>query len=145
MGVTAQQIKEILGLEPHPEGGAYIETFRDNKADPKDFKRGHSTAIYFLLEKGEVSAWHRVKDASEVWHYYGGAPLELSIASEKEPVTKQTLGMDITQGQRPQAVVPAGHWQMAKSLGDWTLVGCTVAPGFNFAQFELAESGWSPK
>ncbi|NKM88664.1 cupin [Rhizobium laguerreae] len=144
MDVTVQQIKEILGLEPHPEGGAYIETFRDNKAEPQVFKRGHSTAIYFLLEKGEVSAWHRVKDASEVWHYYGGAPLELSIASGKEPATTQTLGMDIANGQRPQAVVPAGHWQMAKSLGDWTLLGCTAAPGFNFAQFELAEPGWEP-
>ncbi|MBB3166351.1 hypothetical protein FHS25_006868 [Rhizobium laguerreae] len=143
MDVTVQQIKEILGLEPYPEGGAYIETFRDNKAEPQVFKR-HSTAIYFLLEKGEVSAWHRVKDASEVWHYYGGAPLELSIASGKEPATTQTLGMDIANGQRPQAVVPAGHWQMAKSLGDWTLLGCTVAPGFNFAQFELAEPGWEP-
>ncbi|MGO7042260.1 cupin domain-containing protein [Rhizobium acaciae] len=144
MDVTVQQIKEILGLKPHPEGGAYIETFRDNKAEPQAFKRGHSTAIYFLLEKGEVSAWHRVKDASEVWHYYRGAPLELSIASGKEPATTQTLGMDIANGQRPQAVVPAGHWQMAKSLGDWTLLGCTVAPGFNFAQFELAEPGWEP-
>lgn len=141
--ITAQQIKDLFGLAPHPEGGAYMETFRDNKAEPRDFKRGHSTAIYFLLEKGEVSAW-RVKDASEVWHYYGGAPLELSIASGKETVIKHTLGMDIAKGQRPQAVVPAGSWQMAKSLGDWTLVGCTVAPGFDFAQFELAEPGWEP-
>jgi uncharacterized protein len=144
MELTAKQIKEILGLEPHPEGGAYAETFRDNKADPQICKRGHSTAIYFLLEKGEVSAWHRVKDAAEVWHYYGGAPLQLSIAPGGEPASTQTLGMDITKGQRPQAVVPAGHWQMAKSLGDWTLVGCTVAPGFNFAQFEMAEPGWEP-
>ncbi|MEP7452124.1 cupin domain-containing protein [Phyllobacterium sp. SB3] len=144
MTPTAEQIKEILGLEPHPEGGAYVETFRDNKAEPQVCKRGHSTAIYFLLEKGEISRWHRVIDASEVWHYYGGAPLELSIASGKEPVSTHILGIDLASGQRPQAVVPAGHWQMAKSLGDWTLVGCTVAPGFNFAQFELAPAGWEP-
>ncbi len=89
MDLTAQQIKDILGLEPHPEGGAYIETFRDNKAEPQVCKRGYSTAIYFLLSKGEISRWHRVKDASEVWHYYGGAALELSITSGKEPVTTQ--------------------------------------------------------
>ena len=144
MELTAGQIREILGLEPHREGGAFVEPFRDNKPAPQVCKRGHSTAIYFLLEKGEVSAWHRVKDAAEVWHYYGGAPLELSIASGEKPVSTHILGMDLAGGQRPQAVVPAGHWQMAKSLGEWTLVGCTVAPGFNFAQFEMAEPGWEP-
>ena len=144
MALTAKDIRQHLGLEPHPEGGSYMETFRDNTTEPQICKRGHSTAIYFLLEKGEVSAWHRVKDAAEVWHWYGGAPLLLSIASGTGPVETRTLGLDLANGERPQAVVPAGHWQMAKSLGDWTLVGCTVAPGFNFAQFEMAEPGWEP-
>ncbi|MGO4450702.1 cupin domain-containing protein [Phyllobacterium sp. TAF24] len=144
MTLTADQIRKALGLERHPEGGAYIQTFRDNQGDWPVGGRGHSTAIYFLLEKGEVSAWHRVKDAAEVWHWYGGAPLALTIAEEGGPHETHTLGLDLLAGERPQAVVPAGQWQTAKSLGDWTLVGCTVAPGFEFAQFELAELGWQP-
>lgn len=144
MTLTADQIRNALGLERHPEGGAYIQTFRDNQGDWPVGGRGHSTAIYFLLEKGEVSAWHRVKDAAEVWHWYGGAPLALTIAEEGGPHETHRLGLDLLGGERPQAVVPAGQWQTAKSLGDWTLVGSTVAPGFEFAQFELAEPGWQP-
>jgi predicted cupin superfamily sugar epimerase len=133
-------IVAALGMKPHPEGGWYAETFRDAPRGG----RGHSTAIYFLLERGQVSAWHRVRDAAEVWHFYAGAPLALSIQEEGGPVTRQILGPDLAAGQRPQAVVPANCWQMAQSLGDWTLVGCTVAPGFDFAAFEMAAPDWQP-
>ncbi len=126
-----------LGMKPHPEGGWYTETFRD----APEGGRGHSTAIYFLLERSQVSAWHRVKDAAEVWHFYAGAPLALSIHEEGGPVKRQVLGSDIIADQRPQAIVPVNWWQMAESLGDWTLVGCTVAPGFDFSAFELAPRG----
>jgi predicted cupin superfamily sugar epimerase len=127
-------------MKPHPEGGWYAETFRDALQGG----RGHSTAIYFLLERGQVSAWHRVRDAAEVWHFYAGAPLVLTIHAEDGPVTRQVLGPDLAAGQRPQAVVPANAWQMAESVGDWTLVGCTVAPGFDFTAFEMAAPGWRP-
>lgn len=130
-----------LGLKPHLEGGWYAETFRD----AADGGRGHSTAIYFLLEKGQASAWHRVKDAAEVWHFHAGAPLLLSLHQAGGAVSEHILGSAIPKGERPQLVVPAGWWQTARSLGDWTLVGCTVAPGFDFAQFELAEPGWEPQ
>jgi predicted cupin superfamily sugar epimerase len=138
--MTVEEIIATLGMKQHPEGGWYAETFRDNP----DGGRGYSTAIYFLLGAGEVSAWHRVKDAAEVWHYHAGAPLSLAIHEEGGPVTTMRLGLDLTAGERPQGVVPANWWQMAKSTGDWTLVGCTVAPGFDFRAFELAEPGWQP-
>lgn len=138
---SAAEITAILGLKPHPEGGWYAETFRDGAGGA----RGHSTAIYFLLEQHQVSAWHRVKDATEVWHFHAGAPLALSMSEEDGAVFEQVLGIDLAAGERPQIVVPAGWWQSARSLGEWTLVGCTVAPGFEFATFELAEPGWQPK
>jgi len=138
--MTAAEIITALQMARHPEGGWYAETYRDNA----NGGRGHSTAIYFLLERGDVSAWHRVKDAAEVWHFYAGAPLELRMADEAEGTASLVLGVDLGAGQRPQAVVPANWWQTARSLGDWTLVGCTVAPGFDFQQFELAEPGWEP-
>lgn len=138
--MAAKDIITTLGLQRHPEGGWYAETFRDNA----DGGRGHSTAIYFLLEAGDVSAWHRVKDAAEIWHYYAGAPLALTIYEEGGGITTMRLGPDLVAGERPQGVVPANWWQMAESLGDWTLVGCTVAPGFDFAKFELAPAGWGP-
>lgn len=137
--MTAGEVIAALGLTPHPEGGWFVETFRDAPAGG----RGHSTAIYFLLRAGERSHWHRVRDAAEVWHFYAGAPLALSIAAGSSLVSV-TLGPDIAAGQRPQAVVPVDAWQAAESLGDWTLVGCTVAPGFDFAGFELAPPGWEP-
>jgi predicted cupin superfamily sugar epimerase len=144
--MSAAGIVSTLGMVRHPEGGWYVETFRDNA--PGHGKeaggRGHSTAIYFLLEWGDVSAWHRVKDAAEVWHFHAGAPLELRLCEEGGSVETASLGIDLAAGERPQIVVPAGWWQTARSMGDWTLVGCTVAPGFDFAQFELAESGWQP-
>ena len=124
----------------HPEGGWYVETFRD----PAGGARGHSTAIYFLLEKGDRSAWHRVRDAVEVWHHYAGASLALTIRDEAGAVSMLRLGPDLAAGERPQQVVPANWWQMAESLGAWTLVGCTVAPGFDFASFEMAPKGWRP-
>ncbi|RST86196.1 cupin domain-containing protein [Aquibium carbonis] len=127
-------------MRPHPEGGWYVETFRDAGGG----RRGHSTAIYFLLERGQVSHWHRVKDAVEIWHHHAGAPLELSLSADARAVERRTLGPDILSGQRPQGIVPANVWQSARSLGDWTLVGCTVAPGFAFCAFELAAPGWQP-
>jgi predicted cupin superfamily sugar epimerase len=139
---TAADIIRLLGLKPHPEGGHFCETFRDVRTI--DGRRAASTAIYFLLARGERSHWHRV-DAVEVWHYHAGAPLALEIAKTAAgPPQRITLGGDLAAGERPQAVVPAHAWQAAHSLGDWTLVGCTVAPGFEFAGFELAPQGWTP-
>jgi len=129
-----------LGMKRHPEGGWYAETFRDSP----EGGRGHSTAIYFLLEAGDRSAWHRVRDAAEVWHWYAGAPLALRVWPGQGAVAERTLGPDLAAGERPQQIVPANCWQTAESLGQWTLVGCTVAPGFDFASFELAPPGWEP-
>ncbi len=140
--LTAADIIRLLDLKPHPEGGHYCQTFRDPRTI--DGKRAASTAIYFLLARGERSHWHCV-DAVEVWHYHAGAPLALEIAATaRGPVERITLGGDLAAGERPQAVVPTHAWQAAQSLGDWTLVGCTVAPGFEFAGFELAPEGWAP-
>lgn len=137
----ADEVIGLLGLEPHPEGGCFRETFRD--AESRD-GRSVGTAIYFLLRRGERSAWHRV-DASEIWHWYAGAPLALDIAKDGDTQPDRVrLGNDLAAGERPQAVVPAGAWQSAACEGDWTLVGCTVSPGFEFAGFELAEPGWRP-
>jgi uncharacterized protein len=137
---TAADVIRILDLKPHPEGGHYRETYRDDRGDTA---RAHSTAIYFLLAKGEVSRWHRV-DAAEVWHWHAGAPLALTIAPAEGAALEIRLGVDLEAGERPQGVVPPGYWQSAASLGEWTLVGCTVAPGFLFETFELAEEGFSP-
>lgn len=138
--LTAEEIVRLLRLQPHPEGGHYCETFRDPGSGTSG--RAHSTAIYFLLREGEISRWHRV-DAAEVWHWYAGAPLLLTVAdaSGRRDVR---LGIDLTAGERPQAVVPAHAWQQAQSLGGWTLVGCTVAPGFELAGFEMAAAGFQP-
>ena len=137
----AADIIRLLGLEPHPEGGHYRETFRDPHARADG--RAASTAIYFLLARGEVSRWHRI-DAAEVWHWYAGSPLELSTATDGGPPQCQILGIDLAQGARPQIVVPPGAWQQARSRGDFTLAGCTVAPGFMFERFELAPAGFRP-
>lgn len=140
--MTADEIIAALQLQPHPEGGYFVETFRDTTTDSDG--RSRSTAIYFLLKRGERSHWHRV-DAVEIWHFHAGAPLKLSIAKEAgAPVQAVTLGGDITADRRPQGIVPPHYWQAAETLGDWTLVGCTVAPGFDFAGFELAPPGWAP-
>lgn len=140
LALTADEVIARLGLKPHPEGGHYRETFRD--ARTVDGSRAASTAIYFLLARGERSHWHRI-DAVEVWHYYAGAALNLQIADDSGRRTLR-LGPDVSTGELPQAIVPAHAWQAATSSGDWTLVGCTVAPGFEFANFELAPPDWSP-
>jgi predicted cupin superfamily sugar epimerase len=127
-----------LGLAPHPEGGHFRETFRDDAASG----RAVSTAIYYLLKQGEVSRWHRI-DAAEVWHWYAGAPVAIEMRIDGG-IARHILGADISQGERPQLVVPAHTWQSARSLGRWTLAGCTVAPGFEFAGFELAPEGFVP-
>ena len=137
---SAADVIRLLDLKPHPEGGHFREIFRDARAVAGG--RAASTAIYFLLARGERSRWHWV-DAVEVWHFYAGTPLVLRIVAEGG-VTEIHLGADLGAGERPQAVVPAGAWQAAESRGDWTLVGCTVAPGFDFTGFELAPAGWNP-
>jgi uncharacterized protein len=141
VATTAADIIGLLGLKPHPEGGHFSETFRD---DAKIGGRAASTAIYFLLARGDRSRWHRI-DSAELWHHYAGAPLALMIMPpDGGPARRLRLGSDFSAGERPQAVVPARAWQSAESLGDWTLVGCTVAPGFDFAAFELAPSDFAP-
>lgn len=132
--MTAADIIDLLQLEPHPEGGWYRQTFRDDV----DGQRAYSTLIYFLLEAGVQSAWHRV-DSAEVWHWYAGAPLQLQIDRDT-----LVLGNDLLAGERPQGVVPRSAWQSARSLGDWTLVGCTVAPGFDFQYFKMTPPGFEP-
>jgi predicted cupin superfamily sugar epimerase len=138
--LSAADIITRLGLKPHPEGGHYRETFRDARADGNG--RSISTAIYFLLARGECSHWHRI-DAVEIWHHYAGSALLLQIADDQGQRSVR-LGPALAAGERPQAIVPARAWQAAQSAGDWTLVGCTVAPGFDFASFELAPKGWMP-
>ncbi|QCJ00223.1 cupin domain-containing protein [Agrobacterium larrymoorei] len=137
---TASDLIAALNLEPHPEGGFYRQTFRDKNGG----ERGHSTAIYYLLEKGQRSHWHKVTDAVETWHYYAGAPLALHLSEDGKNISTTTLGPSILDGERPQAIVPANCWQAAESLGEFTLVGCTVAPGFVFESFVMAEPGWQP-
>ena len=138
--MTAQDVIRLLDLKPHPEGGHYRQSFRDSHAI--EGGRAASTAIYFLLARGERSHWHRV-DAVEVWHWHAGAVLTLHINDGKGTTTIR-LGADLAAGERPQGIVPAHAWQAAETTGDWTLVGCTVAPGFEFSVFELAPKGWEP-
>ncbi|AHB47602.1 cupin [Hyphomicrobium nitrativorans NL23] len=139
--MTADEIIAALRLAPHPEGGYFRETFRDGA---EGGGRARSTAIYFLLKAGEVSRWHRV-DAVEVWHWYAGAPLMLAIAPPQGAQERVRLGPAVLEGERPQGIVPTGYWQQAWSLGGWTLVGCTVAPGFTFDGFEMASDGFEPR
>ncbi|TQV92840.1 DUF985 domain-containing protein [Cordyceps javanica] len=159
---TAQDVIAALNLTPHPEKGYFVETYRDGAqtvaaasasasatgSDPAAAgkPRAASTYIYYLLEGASgLSHWHRVLDAVEVWHYYAGAPLRLSLAwDDGRPVRDVVLGADLWSGHRPQVVVERGQWQHAQSLGDWTLVGCSVAPGFEFDGFQMAEPGWEP-
>lgn len=140
--MTADEIIARLGLQPHPEGGHFRETFRAPDATNSG-GRGASTAIFFLLKAGERSHWHRV-DADEIWHHYAGAPLELSMSDDGKTTRHLRLGSNFGLLETPQGVVPRGVWQAARSLGNWTLVGCTVAPAFDFAGFELAPPGWAP-
>lgn len=137
---TANAIIDRLGLSPHPEGGWYAETWR-HESDGDG--RGAGTAIYYLLAAGQRSHWHRV-DATEIWHHYAGDPLLLSVHVGDDATLDIVLGDDLGAGHVPQAIVPAGAWQAAEPTGAWTLVGCTVSPGFTFDGFELAPPGWSP-
>eukprot|EP00755_Sulcionema_specki_P025328 Sspe_Gene.83058::Locus_54485_Transcript_2_2_Confidence_0.667_Length_737::g.83058::m.83058/K09705/K09705; uncharacterized protein len=126
-----------LNLLPHPEGGFFRETFRSKiSAGFPQGTRDASTCIYFLLQQGDFSAFHRIK-GDEVWHYYSGDPLEV-VELHHEGLTVHTLGLDLSAGQRPQAVIPAGSWFASRSLGKYSLVGCTVSPGFAVEDFELA-------
>jgi predicted cupin superfamily sugar epimerase len=137
--VDARAVIERLELQPHPEGGWYRETWRGSDADGRPV----GTSIYYLLEAGASSRWHRV-DAAEVWSWHAGSPLELSISPDGVVVDRFLLGVALERGERPQVVVPAGAWQSARPLGEWALVGCAVAPGFSFEGFELAPPGWAP-
>jgi uncharacterized protein len=139
--LAAQDVIRALDLKPHPEGGYFRETFRDSATDANG--RAASTLIYYLLDVGDVSEWHRC-DAAEVWHWYAGDPLVITVSPNGHDASAHHLGNDLLAGQRPQFVVPANWWQSATSLGRWTLVGCTVAPGFDFAGFEMAPKDWRP-
>jgi predicted cupin superfamily sugar epimerase len=134
----ARELVERLGLVPHPEGGFYRETFRSSVEISVDGRaRAASTAIYFLLPAGERSVLHRI-DADEVWHHYDGDPLELFTLSESRAAERVRLGRCVSRGERPQHVVHAGDYQGARVAGDsYALVGCTVAPGFEFSAFVL--------
>lgn len=139
--LPAREIIRLLDLKPHPEGGHFRETFRDAHTDAEG--RSVGTAIYYLLEAGETSEWHRC-DAAEIWHYYAGAPLVITISPNGHDASAHHLGPNLASGQRPQIVVGKDEWQSATSLGAWTLVGCTVAPGFTFEGFEMAPKDWRP-
>jgi len=138
--VTAKEIIDTLGMSAHPEGGWYVETFRDARQTDG---RSMGTAIYYLLKAGERSHWHKV-DATEIWHFHAGAPLRLGISHDGKTQWK-LLGLDLPGGERPQIVIPENYWQSAESTGDWTLVGCTVSPGFEFSGFEMAPPGFDPE
>ena len=133
--MSAEEIIRRLELEPHPEGGWYRQTW----AGPEIGGRASGTAILFLLRAGERSHWHRV-DADEIWLWHAGAPLVLSLGLTA--ARDYRLGPDVLGEEAPQLVVPAGWWQAARSTGEWTLVSCTVSPGFRFEGFELAPPGW---
>lgn len=135
----ADQIIAKLGLQPHPEGGWYRQTWVGPDLHIGTGTRASGTAILFLLKAGERSHWHRV-DADEIWIWNAGAPLLLSLG---ETVARDIrMGPDVLGEDQAQVVVPAGHWQAARSLGAWSLVTCTVSPGFRFEGFELADPGF---
>ena len=140
MTETCQDIIRLLDLKPHPEGGHYRETWRGDAALGE---RGPGTAIYYLLGEGEISHWHRI-DADEIWLWHAGAALDLGLSHDGRHVDMHRLGGDLAQGERPQVIVPRYCWQTARSLGNWTLVTCTVSPAFAFDGFELAPRGWRP-
>ncbi|WP_182085147.1 cupin domain-containing protein [Aureimonas sp. ME7] len=140
--MRARDVISALRLEAHPEGGWYRETFRDTAVD--ETGRARSTAIYYLLDLGETSEWHRVRDAAETWAWHAGAPLVLTVSPNGHDAAAHRLGNGVLTGEAPQFTVPAGWWQTATSLGEWTLVTCTVAPGFTFQSFEMAPPGWRP-
>ena len=138
--ISARRIIEALDLAPHPEGGWFRETWR---APAPEGERAAGTAIFYLLEEGQVSRWHRV-DAAEIWHWYLGAPLGMALSEDGEAKREILLGPDLAAGERPQVIVPADCWQSARPIGGHVLVGCTVSPAFEFSGFELAPEGWEP-
>ncbi len=138
---TAAALIAQLGLAPHPEGGHYRETYRDR---PADGSRGHATLIYYLLQAGESSHWHRVSDAVEIWLFQAGSPLELLLSPDGRRREERRLGTDVANGEEPQIRIDPGVWQSARSLGLYTLVACMVTPAFDFAGFEMAPPGWAP-
>ncbi len=138
--LAARDVVRLLDLKPHPEGGHYRETWR---ADAALGERSAGTAIYYLLAEGEISHWHRI-DADEIWHWHAGSGLDLGLSRDGRHVDTHRLGPDLGQGERPQVIVPRFCWQTARTLGSWTLVGCTVSPAFAFDGFEMAPEGWRP-
>lgn len=138
---TAPGLIRQLGLAPHPEGGHYRETYRHR---PAGGGRGSMTAIYYLLEAGEISRWHRVTDAEELWIFQTGTALELTLSPDGRSREEWRLGLDLAGGDAPQVLVPAGCWQTARTLGLYTLVTCIVTPAFEFESFEIAPEGWQP-
>ena len=140
---TAAQVIEALGLEQHPEGGWYTQTWRDGPDSTQEGPRGQGSAIYYLLEEGQRSHWHRI-DAVEIWHFHAGMPIELSISQDGKTNDLHLLGPDLDRNMRPQVIVPANAWQSAYAPFGWSLLGCTVTPAFLFETFELAPKGWMP-
>lgn len=138
---TAPGLIRQLGLAPHPEGGHFRETYRHR---PPDGGRGRMTAIYYLLEAGEVSRWHRVRDADELWIFQTGGTLELAMSPDGQAREEHRLGLDLAAGETPQLLVPAGCWQTARTRGLFTLATCIVTPAFAFESFELAPPDWQP-
>jgi len=138
--LEAKDIIEQFDLKRHPEGGWYRETFRDEE---QVNGRSLSTAIYYLLEAGDYSHWHKV-DATEIWHYYAGSPMVITLSPNGHDASAHRLGMNLHNHEQPQIIVPKNHWQTAESLGNWTLVGCTVSPAFEFDGFEMAPDDWRP-
>ena len=137
---SAKSIIQTLDLAPHPEGGWYKETWR---AEASAGQRAAGTAIYYLLEADQFSHWHRI-DSTEIWHWYAGAPLSMTVSPNGHDAQSIHLGPEIAIGQRPQYIIPPEWWQTATSLGHWSLMGCTVSPGFEFSGFEMAPNDWRP-
>lgn len=140
MRLASCDLISALDLRPHPEGGWYRETWR---AKANEGERAAGTAIYYMLEAGDTSHWHRI-DAAEIWHWYAGEPLLLTVSPNGRKTETMLLGPKVTEGEHPQRIVPAGWWQTAVTVGSYTLAGCTVSPGFEFDRFEIALPGWSP-
>ena len=139
--MTAAQIIKFLQLQPHPEGGWYKQTW---KSEDTLSGRASGTSIYFLLKAGEISHWHKI-DSVEIWHYYDGSPLILRIATEdNNEIATKILGPNLAKSQSPQILVNKNLWQSAETTGDYTLVGCTVSPGFEFSKFTLAPKNFNP-
>ena len=139
MGTNAEAVIRQLGLQPHPEGGWYRETWR---APAENGARSGGTAIHYLLQRHQRSHWHRI-DATELWLHQAGGALRLRTASRGR-VLERRLGPDVGAGDLAQAVVAPGEWQAADTGADWALMACVVVPGFEFSGFELAAPGWQP-